>query len=47
MMPHPERASEDMLGNTDGKLLFESFISFEEARETSVEGSWLRAESNT
>ncbi len=47
MMPHPERASEDMLGNTDGKLLFESFISFAEARETSVEGSWLRAESNT
>jgi phosphoribosylformylglycinamidine synthase len=46
MMPHPERASEEMLGNTDGRLLFESFISFAEARHTSVVGSWLRAESN-
>ncbi len=27
MMPHPERASEDILGNCDGKKLFESFIS--------------------
>ena len=26
MMPHPERASEDILGNTDGRLLFESLI---------------------
>lgn len=26
MMPHPERASEDILGNTDGKLLFESLL---------------------
>lgn len=26
MMPHPERASEDVLGNTDGKGLFESLI---------------------
>jgi phosphoribosylformylglycinamidine synthase len=24
MMPHPERASEDDLGNTNGKLLFDS-----------------------
>jgi phosphoribosylformylglycinamidine synthase len=24
MMPHPERASEDILGNTDGLLLFRS-----------------------
>lgn len=27
MMPHPERASEIALGNTDGKILFESLIS--------------------
>lgn len=26
MMPHPERASEDILGNTDGRGLFESMI---------------------
>ena len=26
MMPHPERASEDVLGNTDGKKLFESLL---------------------
>jgi phosphoribosylformylglycinamidine synthase len=26
MMPHPERASEEMLGNTDGRLIFESFL---------------------
>ena len=26
MMPHPERASEDMLGNTDGRILFESLL---------------------
>ncbi len=27
MMPHPERASEGVLGNTDGKVLFESILS--------------------
>ncbi len=27
MMPHPERASEDVLGNTDGKVIFESMVS--------------------
>jgi phosphoribosylformylglycinamidine synthase len=27
MMPHPERAADDELGNTDGKLLFESILS--------------------
>ena len=27
MMPHPERASDDELGNTDGKIIFESIIS--------------------
>jgi phosphoribosylformylglycinamidine synthase len=26
MMPHPERASESVLGNTDGKKLFESLL---------------------
>lgn len=26
MMPHPERAAEETLGNTDGKLLFDSLI---------------------
>lgn len=27
MMPHPERASEDALGNTDGRFIFESILS--------------------
>jgi phosphoribosylformylglycinamidine synthase len=27
MMPHPERAADGELGNTDGKLLFESLLS--------------------
>ncbi len=31
MMPHPERASEDVLGNTDGRAMFESLL-----RATSV-----------
>lgn len=26
MMPHPERASDDELGNTDGRIIFESII---------------------
>lgn len=26
MMPHPERAADPLLGNTDGKLLFESLV---------------------
>ncbi len=26
MMPHPERAAEEVLGNTDGRLIFESLI---------------------
>ncbi len=34
MMPHPERASELALGNTDGKLLFESLL--QTARVTAV-----------
>ena len=28
MMPHPERAADDELGNTDGRLIFESLINF-------------------
>ena len=28
MMPHPERGSDDELGNTDGMLIFESMMSF-------------------
>ena len=28
MMPHPERASESILGNTDGKILFESLMTY-------------------
>ncbi len=28
MMPHPERCAEETLGNTDGRLLFESLLSF-------------------
>jgi len=28
MMPHPERASDDELGNTDGRLIFESLIRY-------------------
>jgi len=28
MMPHPERASEKVLGNDDGKMMFESMLSF-------------------
>jgi len=26
MMPHPERASDNLLGNTDGLLIFKSLI---------------------
>ncbi len=26
MMPHPERASEEILKNTDGRLIFQSFL---------------------
>jgi phosphoribosylformylglycinamidine synthase I len=27
LMPHPERATEDLLGSTDGRVLLESFVS--------------------
>jgi phosphoribosylformylglycinamidine synthase len=26
MMPHPERAADERLGNTDGRALFESLL---------------------
>lgn len=42
MMPHPERASEEMLGNTDGRLLFESFLRFAEVREVDVMDDLLK-----
>ena len=32
MMPHPERASEDILGSTDGRLLFLSAVDYIEGR---------------
>lgn len=28
MMPHPERAADDELGNTDGKLIFDSIVAY-------------------
>ncbi len=31
MMPHPERASDNELGNTDGKIIFESILSLVKA----------------
>jgi len=35
-MPHPERASEPILGCADGRLIFESLVHFLEAREGSA-----------
>jgi len=32
LMPHPERASEPLLGSADGRLIFESLISWTESR---------------
>ena len=32
MMPHPERASEDTLSNTDGRILFESLVANSNAK---------------
>ncbi len=32
MMPHPERAADPDLGNTDGRILFESLLSAEKAK---------------
>jgi hypothetical protein len=33
LMPHPERASESILGCADGRLVFESLIQFLEGRQ--------------
>ena len=35
LMPHPERASEELLGSSDGRLIFESMIHALEAMRTS------------
>lgn len=35
MMPHPERASEDALGNQDGRILFESLLALTTASTAS------------
>ncbi len=38
LMPHPERVSEDLLGSTDGRHLFESVIAWLESRRPLVAG---------
>ncbi|MBU0580142.1 MAG: phosphoribosylformylglycinamidine synthase subunit PurQ [Candidatus Margulisbacteria bacterium] len=35
MMPHPERCSEEVLGNTDGKIIFESIIAWAKQKRLS------------
>src|SRR6185503_11835059 len=35
LMPHPERASESLLGSADGRLIFESLIHWMETRPQS------------
>jgi phosphoribosylformylglycinamidine synthase subunit PurQ / glutaminase len=41
-MPHPERASEEILGNTSGRLLLESFIQFTASQPADVMDDLLR-----
>lgn len=36
LMPHPERASEEILGSADGRILFESLVAWLEARRPVV-----------
>jgi phosphoribosylformylglycinamidine synthase len=36
LMPHPERASEAILGSADGRLIFESLIHALEARKSAT-----------
>lgn len=36
MMPHPERAADDELGNTDGRVIFESLIRMIQEKKISV-----------
>jgi len=43
LMPHPERAAEAILGSTDGRLLFESVVSFLESRAVVGRSSWVVA----
>ncbi|MGH2400075.1 MAG: phosphoribosylformylglycinamidine synthase subunit PurQ, partial [bacterium] len=38
LMPHPERASEDVLGSADGRILFESLIAWLQSRRPVVVG---------
>lgn len=38
LMPHPERASEKILGSIDGRLLFESLVAWLETRRAVVVG---------
>jgi len=45
MMPHPERCSEEILGGTDGKLIFESIISWLKNSTRSNQIPVLRSES--
>ncbi|MFI5134853.1 MAG: phosphoribosylformylglycinamidine synthase subunit PurQ, partial [Chitinophagales bacterium] len=42
LMPHPERAAEEALGNIDGRFLFESFIQFATHAEVDVMDDLLR-----
>ncbi|HYV94554.1 MAG TPA: phosphoribosylformylglycinamidine synthase subunit PurQ [Chitinophagales bacterium] len=42
IMPHPERCSEEALGNVDGRSLFESFIQFAEKQEVDVMDDLVR-----
>jgi phosphoribosylformylglycinamidine synthase len=39
LMPHPERASEPILGNTDGKWIWESIITFQNSIQFDLGGS--------
>jgi phosphoribosylformylglycinamidine synthase subunit PurQ / glutaminase len=39
LMPHPERASESVLGSADGRLLFESVVAFLSTRRMSPAGA--------
>lgn len=38
LMPHPERASEEVLGSADGRMLFESLVAWLESRRAVVVG---------
>ena len=42
LMPHPERAAEEALGNIDGRFLFDSFIQFVTQVEVDVMDDLLR-----